>query len=226
MGTAAIKRAFSHSTVRLCVFSEPWLARGGLVAADKEGRDAAVKQMKQWLECAAELGAIGATTAIRPEIAHPDSPRTLHELEMEIVVEQLCRVATTAEETGTAVILEPLNRYESHFLNTLEQGVEICRAVGSPGVKIMADFFHMNIEEIDIAQSIEEAADYISYVHLADSNRFQPGAGHLDFRPGLAALKRVGYMGFMTLECRIKGEDKARALVECAQHVRSVYDQA
>jgi sugar phosphate isomerase/epimerase len=121
--------------------------------------------------------------------------------------------------------LEPLNRYESNYLNRLKQGVEICQAVGSPAVKIMADFFHMNIEEADIGQAIEEAADYVVFVHLADSNRYQPGVGHLDFAPGLAALKRIGYDGPMSLECRILGEDKKRALAKSAQYIQEIWDR-
>ena len=89
----------------------------------------------------------------------------------------------------------------------------------------MADFFHMNIEEIDLGQAIQDTAEYLGYVHLADSNRYQPGAGHLDFRPGLAALKRIGYDGFMTLECRIMGADKGQALVKSARYIRDLWEQ-
>jgi sugar phosphate isomerase/epimerase len=225
LGPATVQEAFADSSIQLCVFSEPWVAQGGLLAADPEDREAALEQVKEWLHWAARLGAAGVNSAIRPNIARPEPPGSLRDREMEILVEQLSRAALVAEETGACVILEPLNRYESHFLNTLEQGVEICRAVGSPAIKIMGDFFHMNIEEADIGQSIEEAGDYLAYIHLADSNRFQPGAGHLDFRPGLAALKRIGYDGFMTLECRIAGDDKARALTESAAYIRDIYDQ-
>jgi sugar phosphate isomerase/epimerase len=89
--------------------------------------------------------------------------------------------------------------------------------VGSPGIKIMADFFQMNIEEVDMGQAIERAADYIACVHLADRNRYQPGAGHLDFVPGLSALRRIGYDGFMILECRAMGSDKGQALAKSAK---------
>jgi sugar phosphate isomerase/epimerase len=83
----------------------------------------------------------------------------------------------------------------------------------------------MNIEEIEIGRAIAESADYLGYVHLADSNRYQPGAGHLDFRPGLAALKQIGYNGFMTLECRVMGEDKGQALIDSARYIRDLWDQ-
>lgn len=221
LGLPAIHRALANSPVELCIFG----GGGGLLAADEQVRRAAVEKIKQGLREAAELGAVGSIVVpVRvPEIAPPDPPRTLYELQCQILIEELAEIAPTAEETGAAVILEPLNRYESRFLNRLDQAAEICRAVGSPGIKLMADFFHMNIEEIDIGQAIEDAAEHVGYVHLADSNRYQPGAGHLDFRPGLAALKRIGYDGFMTLECRILGEDRGKALIESARMVRDLW---
>lgn len=221
LGLPAIQRALANSPVELCIFG----GGGGLLAADEQVRRAAVEKIKQGLHEAAELGAVGSIVVpVRvPEIAPPDPPKTLYELQCQILIEELAEIAPTAEETGAAVILEPLNRYESRFLNRLDQAADICRAVGSPGIKLMADFFHMNIEEIDIGQAIEDAAEHIGYVHLADSNRYQPGAGHLDFRPGLAALKRIGYDGFMTLECRILGEDRGKALIESARMIRDLW---
>lgn len=223
LGVPALKKALAGSSVRLCIYG----GGGGLLAAGEETRQAAVAQIKQGLHQAAELGAIGSIVVpVRvPEIAPPEPPKTLYDLQCEILIEELAEIAPTAEETGMLVLLEPLNRYESRFLNRLDQAAAICRAVGSPGIKFMADSFHMNIEEIDLGQAIEDSADYLGYVHLADSNRFQPGAGHLDFKPGLAALKRIGYDGFMTLECRIMGADKGRALAESARYIRDLWKQ-
>ncbi|HEV2109186.1 MAG TPA: sugar phosphate isomerase/epimerase, partial [Thermomicrobiales bacterium] len=83
-------------------------------------------------------------------------------------------------------------------------GVAFAKQVG-PEIATMADFFHMNIEEADIAASIRAAGRHIVYVHVADSNRLQPGRGHLDFRPGFAALKEIGYDGWFGIECRVEG---------------------
>jgi sugar phosphate isomerase/epimerase len=224
MGWPAIRRALAGSSVRLCIAG----GGGRLLAADEAERRAAAGRIAEGLRLAADVGAVGSIVVPmfgRPEIAPPDPPKTLYELECEILIDLLSQIAPTAEEVGVPAILEPLNRYESHFLNRLEQGTEICEAVGSPGIKIMADFFHMNIEEADMGEAIEAAGDYIAYVHLADSNRYQPGAGHLDFAPGLAALKRIGYDGYMTLECQVAGDDKGAALVEAARYVREIWDR-
>ena len=132
-------------------------------------------------------------------------------IEEELLIEQLHDLAEAAREYGTKLILEPLNRYETHFLNRLEQAVHICEQVGSQHVSILADFFHMNIEEANIGKAIKEAADWLSYVHLADSNRKLPGLGHNNFKEGFEALKEVNYKGWMSLECAVPGNDVALA---------------
>jgi sugar phosphate isomerase/epimerase len=139
-----------------------------------------------------------------------------------LFVEQLMELAPTARDAGVPIFLEPLNRYEQHLVNRLEQGVAFAEQVGD-GVGIMADLFHMNIEEADIAASIRAAGPHI--VHVADSNRLQPGKGHLDFRPGFAALKEAGYDGYLGIECRILGPYD-EALAESAALLRELWDAA
>jgi sugar phosphate isomerase/epimerase len=104
------------------------------------------------------------------------------------------------------VLLEPINRYETHFINRLEQAVEICREARREHVKIMADFFHMSIEEPDISSSLEAASKHIAHIHLADSNRLLPGCGHTNFKKPFLILKKAGYRNFMALECGVPGD--------------------
>jgi sugar phosphate isomerase/epimerase len=120
------------------------------------------------------------------------------ELERPLLIELLGELGRHTESVGAVLILELLNRYETHLLHTLQDAVEVCQAVGSPYVQTMADLFHMSIEEADIPASIEKAGEHIYHVHLADSNRKLPGLGHTDFA---AALKGIGYDKYMTLEC-------------------------
>ena len=223
IGLDGVKRALARSRVQVPVFG-----RGtSLLVADEEGRRQAVATVKAGLREAAELGSIGSIVVpIRqPLMAPPRPPKTLLELEREVLIAQLAEVLPVAEAAGVKVILEPLNRYETHFIQRLGQAAEICRELGSPAMAFMADLFHMNLEEVDLARAIEENADQLAYVHLADSNRYQPGAGHLDFRAPLAALKRVGYDGWLTLECRILGEDRAAALRDAARLIRRLWDE-
>jgi sugar phosphate isomerase/epimerase len=147
------------------------------------------------------------------------------ELETLLLLAHLREAAVDAERAGATLMLEPLNRYETHLVNTLEQGAEYCRRVNRPSIRIMADFFHMSIEEADIAASIRQSGPFICYVHVADSNRKQPGRGHLDFRPGFRALKDAGYDGYLGVECGLIGTP-ADALAEAATYLRQVWAEA
>ena len=224
--------ALASSPVKLLIHGR----HGQILGKDKETRDQAVRDIIAGLEEAASLEVVGSILVpIRttPEIAPPapqsfgiHPTKSVVDLEREILIDQLGKIAPTAERLGTPIILEPLNRYESHLLKSLDDAAQICRAVGSPGIRMMGDFFHMNLEDADMGQAIEAVADALAYVHLADSNRFQPGAGHLDFRPGFAALKRIGYDGWMTLECKLNVEPSVQALVATADYIRAEWEAA
>jgi sugar phosphate isomerase/epimerase len=201
-----------------------------LLDADVNIRDDAFRRTRERISLAAELDALGVL--IVPQFgrvpALPDlSPwKTGADLERELLLSQLGELAPGARHAGVVLFTEPLNRYEAYMVNRVEQGAEIARAAGEP-VATMADFFHMNIEEADIARSIRESALHIAYVHVADSNRAQPGKGHTDFRPGFAALKATGYDGWLGLECsRIIGDDYDTAIRETVDFLRRKWDAA
>ena len=130
----------------------------------------------------------------------------MKEVEKKILIEEYKILSDYAEDMGSYVILEPLNRYETHLINRLEQAVEVCEAVNKEFLKIMGDFFHMSIEEPDIASSLEKASDYIIHIHLADSNRLLPGYGHTDFKKPFRVLKKTGYKYFMAMECGVPSD--------------------
>jgi sugar phosphate isomerase/epimerase len=91
-----------------------------------------------------------------------------------------------------------LNRYETDQANTIEQGLELIRGLGN--VRLLADWFHMNIEEADIAASIIQGGDRIGHVHFADTNRMAVGFGHLNVPPIVQALRQIGYAGYLSAE--------------------------
>ena len=105
-----------------------------------------------------------------------------------------------AFDRDTLLLVEPLNRYESNILNTLADGVVLTKAGAGFGVNLLADLFHMNIEEADISAAITAAEDHIGHVHLADSNRLAPGLGHADLAAAVAALGHAGYDGTLSAE--------------------------
>jgi sugar phosphate isomerase/epimerase len=181
---------------------------GCLLDSDPEQRELAISGIRSLLKVGAAIGAVGLIMVPifgAPRISDLSPYKSTAELETELLVELLKDLGGYAEEVGNIVLLEPLNRYETHFIKTLNNGVEICKRVGSPNVAIMADFFHMSLEERNIPESIEAAGEYIRHVHLADSTRELPGYGHTDFADGFAALRRIGYRDYMALECRVPG---------------------
>ena len=105
-----------------------------------------------------------------------------------------------AGERGTALIYEPLNRYETNLVNTIAEGAALLREHGAKNVKLLADLFHMNIEEADIAAVVRAGRGAIGHVHFVDSNRRAAGMGHLDFGPIAAALKEIEYDGYASAE--------------------------
>ncbi|MGD9495558.1 MAG: TIM barrel protein [Armatimonadota bacterium] len=191
--------------------------RGALLAAERDQRDLAMQDLKAFLTAAGALGATGVIYA--PLIAVKMNPAQYtrlpdlsplygqEALEMELLAALAAELAEHAERHGVCVLWEPLNRYEQWWFNRLENGAELCQRVGRPGCKVMADFFHMSIEEDSIAGALERyAADHVRHIHLADSNRFTPGHGHTDFSGPFAVLERIGWDGYMALECRPRGE--------------------
>ena len=198
-----------------------------LIDPDPAERSAAKDLMRRRLDLAAALGAVGVLTVPQfgsaPRLPDLSPYKSAAELERELFVEQLEELAPAARDAGVPIFLEPLNRYEQHLVNRLEQGVAFAEQV--EGVEIMADFFHMNIEEADIAASIRAAGPHIVHVHVADSQRLQPGRGHLDFGPGFVALKEAGYDGYLGIECGVAGPYE-ESLVECAGLLRELWDAA
>jgi len=210
--------------------------RGGcLIDPRKEERDLAVRGHVEALELAAKVGAYGVisppviTMKMQPDRTRvPDLSPVLSrdELERKMVVALYQEIAKRGEELGTAIIVEPLNRYEQWWPCTLKHGVEICRAVGSPACKMMADLFHMHIEETDMPGAIREAGtEYIYNVHLADSTRRLPGSAFTDFTSCFRALKEIGYDKFCGLECGIDG-DPMTALKENVAYLRKLWAEA
>ncbi|AGA27094.1 sugar phosphate isomerase/epimerase family protein [Singulisphaera acidiphila] len=105
-----------------------------------------------------------------------------------------------AKNYGVPLVYEPLNRYETNMANTVEAGMAILRSLSTKNVVLLADLFHMNIEESDIAAAIRAGRGGIGHVHFVDSNRRPAGLGHIDFAPIVAALEEIEYQGYASAE--------------------------
>jgi sugar phosphate isomerase/epimerase len=111
----------------------------------------------------------------------------------------LTKLADIAAPKKVTLLYEHLNRYETNLLNRIEEVLSFIKPLG-PNVRILADLFHMSIEESNIADAIRSAGSHIGHVHLADSNRRPAGLGHTDFKPIFAALEQIGYSGYVSAE--------------------------
>ena len=119
---------------------------------------------------------------------------------LEWLAQALRTAGKHAEHHGVCFLLEPLNRYETNLINGLTQGVRFIEEYKLENIFLLADLFHMNIEETNLAQAILEAGPQIGHVHFADSNRWAMGFGHTDPHPIVASLKQIGYKGFLSAE--------------------------
>ncbi len=201
------KRALADSPVRASSIC------GGIHAhfidTDPSERTKARDSLRRQLAYASELGAAGPIFV--PIFARanrmPDLRpfRSRWELCRALCVEQLRQIDADAREAGALALIEPLNRYEADFLNRLEQAKDMIEEIGASHVRIMADFFHMHIEEPNIPAAIAAAGPLIAHVHLADSTRRQPGSGSMDFVSGFRALRKIGFTGAMAFECGLTG---------------------
>jgi sugar phosphate isomerase/epimerase len=132
------------------------------------------------------------------------SPRSSVE-DHAILVDAFGRLADHAAREGVVIALEPLNRYENHMINTLGQAQALCEEIGSQHLGIAADTYHMNIEETDPLKAFVDAGPWLKHVQLSDSNRLEPGAGHLDWSALLDAIWTASYTDEQAFECRLSG---------------------
>lgn len=98
------------------------------------------------------------------------------------------------------LIYEPLNRYETNLINTVADGVQFLETLNTPNVRLLADLFHMNIEEANIAEALIQGDLHIGHIHFVDSNRQATGFAHMNFEPIVDAIKRMGYEGYLSAE--------------------------
>lgn len=129
--------------------------------------------------------------------AHDDAEQKQH---FDLVVKNLKPLAKYAEQKGVQLCIEPLNRFETDFLNTCDKGLKLIKAVGSKAVKLHLDTFHMNIEEKNSAAAILKAGKNLAHFHACGCDRGTPGGDHIDWKPIVAALKKIGYKGDIVIE--------------------------
>jgi D-psicose/D-tagatose/L-ribulose 3-epimerase len=147
------------------------------------------------LDCPSLIGpvysAVGRADAVPPEE---------YKQQWKAVVTNLRSLCEYAERNKKQVCLEPLNRFETDFINTCDQGLQMIQDVGSPALKLHLDTFHMNIEEKDQGKAIRKAGKHLAHFHACGSDRGTPGNDHIDWKPIAKALKAIKYKGDVVIE--------------------------
>lgn len=185
---------------------------------DEKVRQQAVERVKEQIEFASKVKAPVILGLLRGQL---DMDEATRRNQLEWVVDCFKECGNYARKLNVDIIIEPINRYETNFLNTVEETIEFTKKIDLPNIGIMVDTFHMNIEERDFAKSMDIGARYLKYVHLADSNRLAPGFGHLNFEKFINLLLNVGYEGYLSIECLPK-PNPISAAKQAIEHIRKI----
>lgn len=156
----------------------------------------AIVVLQGLIDVAAEFGQklnIGRVRGLIPEGETYDDA-------LQRFVAAMREVADYAYKQDVEVLLEPVNRYEINFINSLSEAAEALKEIDRPNVRLMPDVFHMNIEDVSIWGELVRYRSVTSYIHFADSNRLAPGQGHLHFPELINTLKAMDYHGWITVE--------------------------
>jgi len=196
--------------------------RGWLIDPDPANVAAARTDIAELLDLAGELGTGVVVVPIWGRTRHLPGIATgrARADDEAVFLEGLRPLAQRAERSGARLFIEPLNRYQNDICVTLADAVRFRDAIDSPAVLVVGDTFHMNIEEADMAASLAETGERLGYVQVADSQRFEPGAGHIDFTPIFSALAGIGYVGDIGIECAGLSGDAEIVLPRTAALVR------
>ena len=166
-----------------------------------EHRQGAVDHLKSVIDC---CSAMGAEMLVGPYyqplgIFSGEFPS---EIELSRVADVHRRIAPVARDAGIGMAFEPLNRFEAHLLNTIEQSISYTNRVGEAGFGVLYDTFHANIEEKDPLAALHavHAAGALSHIHISENDRGTPGKGHAKIRETIVAAKALGYDGWLTIE--------------------------
>ena len=173
------------------------LGERNLAASNEAQRAKSVDYVKSVVTMVKELE--GTEITIVPATVGKIVPDSTPELEWKWVVQGLKEVYAYARQCGVRMAIEPLNRFETYFLNRADQALRLAEEVG-PECGVCLDVFHMNIEEVDMHAAIRKVGKRLVDVHVAENNRLAPGMGNVDWKRLVATLREVGYDGALTME--------------------------
>ena len=192
-----------------------------LTHADAAIREQAKKFIKAIIDVAGDVGAPAIIGSMQGrwegEVTHQQAATHL--------AYALGELGAHAARQGQPLLYEPLNRYETNLFNRLGDTAAFLRSLEATNVQILADLYHMNIEETDLAAALRDAGELVGHIHFADSNRRAIGLGHTDIAPVIAALRDLGYTGYLSAEI-LPLPDSANAARQTIESFRRCMTQA
>jgi sugar phosphate isomerase/epimerase len=196
-GTRAVKQMLKDNGIT-CYGSISLMFEGrDLIHSDPQVRESSVAYLNNCIQMVADLG--GSTMSIVPSEVGKVKAMASPEEEWGWAIEGLRAVHDYATRVGVRVGIEPLNRFETNFLNRHDQALMLAEAVG-PDVGVCLDVYHMNMEDASMFKAIENAGDRLFDLHVADNNRMACGMGAIDWERVLQTAKKIGYDGSITVE--------------------------
>lgn len=176
--------------------------------------------------------ALGASAVIEVPVfgpcrfPNPLAPPAPHKEEDRLLVEGIQQLEPALRNNQVLLLLEPLTRKETHFMNRQEHGAQIIQASKANHIRLLSDFYHMQMEEPDLAVTLQKYGQFTGYVHLAETKaRTEPGSHGFDYRPGFRALKRHGFAGWLVMESSASDNPEG-ALSRGLKYIRQQWDEA
>jgi len=208
----------NHMSVS-CISTGLTFAQKGyyLSSRDEATHNGAMKAVTGLIHLASEFGNLVTLGRVRGFVEENQSRMEAEEA----LAESLRTLERIALDNGVKIAIEPINRYESNFLNSVDEAAEYLDRYGLTNIGILADLFHMNIEDSSICGAIERNFSRIYHVHIADSNRHAPGMGHTDIKGVINTLKRLNYRGWLSVEI-LSGNDADQMAYRASSYLREI----
>jgi D-psicose/D-tagatose/L-ribulose 3-epimerase len=195
---AQVRKAFAANELE-CSVCAIFIDGQSLITEDAATRAVARQHIGDTIKVTAEAGANFVGGPLYCPVGYlPGRRRTTDEWEW--AVEGYQSVSGTLAAHGVTLGIEPLNRFETFFLNTAADSAALCDQIGNPNVGVLFDTFHANIEEKDLGNAIRNLGGHLKHVHSCENDRGIPGSGHVQWDNMARAMRDIGYDGWLTIE--------------------------
>ena len=195
---SAIRGALAENDLQ-CTICSALPGELSLISEQSSIRSKTVKHLSECIHAAAEAGAKVIAGPLYSPVGYISGRRRTEE-EWKWAIDGLRQLGPALESCAVELCIEPLNRFETFFLNTTRDARALCEEIAHPRIGMLWDTFHANIEEKDLAASLLSAGRFVKHVHTCENDRGIPGTGHVSWIEVFRALKAIQYDGWLTIE--------------------------